>query len=119
MRITHHEVNYIMRRTKPHNFERLFCYWTIQKENNNSGWLRCYMKWWAYILLFIPVHILKLFMCMWDGGIKEFYFEPRRMNSYGITGLTSDDARTEFGRFKSVWEKNNEEDDWVRRMIND
>lgn len=109
-KITYHEANYIMRRTKPHRLERIFCYWTIQKENNNGGWIRCYMKWWAYILFFIPTHIFIGICCLWDGGLKEFRIEPRQIQCYAITGLTSDDARTEFGRFKSVWEKNNEKD---------
>ena len=44
--------------------------------------------------------------CVWDGGIKTFSIQPRTIHNYGVTGLTTDDARTEFGRFKSVWEKN-------------
>lgn len=109
-RITFREANYIMRRTKPHRLERMFCYWTIQKENNNSGWIRCYMKWWAYILFFIPAHALVFICRLWDGGLKEFRIEPRQIQGYAVVGLTNDDARTEFGRFKSVWEKNNEKD---------
>ena len=33
--------------------------------------------WFAYLLIFIPVHIFKLFWCLWDGGLKEFEIEGR------------------------------------------
>ena len=110
MRITFNEANYIMRRKKPHRLERMFCYWTIQKANNSSGWLYCYIKWWVYILCFIPAHALVFICRLWDGGLKEFRIEPREIHSFVIIGLTTDDTRTEFGRFKFVWETNNEED---------
>lgn len=108
-KITYNEANYIMRRTKPHKLERILCYWVIQMENLNSGWIRCYMKWWAYILFFIPAHVLVFICRLWDGGLKEFRIEPRRIHGYSIAGLTIDGENTEFGRLKLVWEKYNEE----------
>ena len=63
------------------------------------------MKWWAYILFFIPLHVLVFIWRLWDGGLKEFRIESRKIQSYAITGLTNDDTRTEFGRFKSIWER--------------
>lgn len=34
-------------------------------------------KWWVYILLFIPAHILNFFYCLWDGGLRDFSIERR------------------------------------------
>lgn len=30
-----------------------------------------------YLLLFIPAHIIQVFILMWDGGLKEFEFAQR------------------------------------------
>jgi len=70
--------------------------WTeIGKYNCASKWLRPLCKytlypsdggnfrreqkigWFAYLLLFIPLHILQFFYCCWDGGLKEFEIQPR------------------------------------------
>ena len=32
---------------------------------------------WLYLLILIPVHIVDLCLCLWDGGLKEFQFQPR------------------------------------------
>ncbi len=37
-----------------------------------------------YLLLFVPVHIIKAFVCMWDGGLKEFSIERRVLSSEEI-----------------------------------
>ena len=33
-----------------------------------------------YIIAFIPVHVLKIFWLMWDGGLKNFCFETRNID---------------------------------------
>lgn len=30
-----------------------------------------------YILVFIPIHLTQLILCIWDGGLKTFKISPR------------------------------------------
>jgi hypothetical protein len=32
---------------------------------------------WAYILMFIPIHLTQLILCIWDGGLKTFEISGR------------------------------------------
>lgn len=105
MKIKYEDAAYIRRYKKNHLMERLVCTWYIQKINEVSGRMELYAKWWFYLLTFIPLHIFKLFACMWDGGLKEFEFESRKTTYSTIIGFTNDDSNTEFGRFKEIWEK--------------
>lgn len=34
-----------------------------------------------YILMFIPLHLIKIFVCAWDGGLKEYSIEPRKLGT--------------------------------------
>lgn len=31
----------------------------------------------TYLLIFVPIHILQAFVCLWDGGLKEFVIFDR------------------------------------------
>ncbi len=46
-------------------------------------------KLWAYILLFIPLHLLQALHCIWDGGLINFEIASRKVGSdylsYGST----------------------------------
>ena len=56
---------------------RRCCSYTIERLDNGDYRREQKMYWWTYILMFIPVHLLNLIMCLWDGGIKEFSIEKR------------------------------------------
>lgn len=32
-----------------------------------------------YLIMFIPAHLIQLASCLWDGGIKYFEIEPRKI----------------------------------------
>ena len=104
-KITYEEAAYIRRYKKQHLGEKYFFNWYIQKENNVSGYMRLYEKWWFYLLTFIPIHIIKIFWYMWDGGLKEFECDSRLANHNYVLGFANDDSTTEFGRFNEVWKK--------------
>jgi len=61
---------------------RPFCVYTL--EEVQPGTIRQEIKigWFAYLLMFIPVHIFKVFWCMWDGGLKEFEIEGRNLTHH-------------------------------------
>lgn len=51
-----------------------------------------------YILIFIPIHLLQVFVCMWDGGLKEFTIFSRELG-YDILQKGSES----FIRADAVW----------------
>ena len=83
MKITYEEAAYIRRYEQKHFMEKHFCDWYLEKT--------------------------KMFLCMWDGGLKEFGFEPRECHHSCVMGFPSDDSSTMFGRFKEVWDKHSRE----------
>ena len=108
-KIKYEEASYIRNYKDYHFGEKYLCNWYIQKINEASGRMDLYVKWWFYLLIVVPIHIVKLFDCMWDGGLKEFEFESRRTTRDYIVGLAIDSSETEFGRFKEVWERYEED----------
>ena len=109
MKITYEEASYIRRYDKKHFMERYFYDWYIEKINDCSGYMRLYMKWWFYILAFIPATILQILLCMWDGGLKSFCFQPRELDYSYVVGSSSAGAESKIGRFKEIWNKYNKE----------
>ena len=105
-KIKHSEAAYILCWKRPHLFVKYCCIWKIGMNEPITGRIVCNMRWWMYVLLFIPMHIIKFNLCLWDGGIKNFCIEPRIIHNYNIIGgLTIDDERTKFGRLKIIWKK--------------
>lgn len=39
----------------------------------------CWISLPAYLALFVPVTLMSLVWCAWDGGLKEFEISPRRV----------------------------------------
>lgn len=106
MKISFNEATYITGwHKRKHRFEKYFCNWDIKKENDNSAYINCTMKLYFYILIFIPVHIIKVLLVLWDGGLKEFTIEPRNVLHSNIVGWIKDSEESEFGRFMVVWNK--------------
>lgn len=110
-KIKYEDAAYICRYTKEHFKEKYFCNWYIQKTSDTWGKMDLYVKWWFYILTFIPVHILQALWCVWDGGLKEFGFEPRRIQSHNVIGFKNDPSDSMFNRLAEVWEKYSDEKD--------
>ena len=103
--ITYEDAAFILKYEKHHWFLHWFCDWFAQMYNNNEGAISCYLKWWAYILLFLPYCITQFFYLLWDGGIKDFEILPRLANFYHMTGSTLEGDETQFGRLKIVYNK--------------
>lgn len=48
------------------------------KEAGGGGYcLTEEVKLWVYILAFIPIHLVQLIICIWDGGLKTFEISGR------------------------------------------
>ena len=60
---------------------RKFCNYYLEDNRAVKGGFNrkvCF-KWWFYILMFIPAHLLQVVLCIWDGGLKEFEIEKRNV----------------------------------------
>lgn len=53
-----------------------------------------------YCLMFIPVHILQFFYCLWDGGLKEFEFAERYLGGDWLVPTSESWLRAE-----KVWNR--------------
>lgn len=63
----------------------------------------CKIGWPVYLLLFVPVHLLQLLVCLWDGGLKEFRIEGRHLGHDYITKYGDNCERYQMA--KEIWEK--------------
>lgn len=101
-KISYIDAAYILNYKQRHLREKYLCNWYMELRNCNVGFMECRLKWWTYILLFVPVHILKFLYCLWDGGIKEFEIESRTLHQLNIVGGPNDGDETQFGRLKII-----------------
>ena len=73
-------------------------------EEFDGGFRReCKIPMWLYLIIFIPVHLLQFFYCMWDGGLREFSIEGRHIGYDDIKerGINSGC----YPKAKEIWEK--------------
>jgi len=105
IKIKHKEAMYILDFHRKYLFEKFFCIWRLQITCANAGKLTCDMKWWFYILAFLPLHFLVLVSCLWNGGLSSFDIISRRLHTYRPSGPEKyGDNLSFFGRMKSVWD---------------
>jgi hypothetical protein len=102
-RISLNDWTYIGKYNPAAKWLRPLCSYTLTKINN--GFRReCKMGWVIYLLMFLPVHLLQMFYCMWDGGLREFEFQGRYIGSDDITEHGDNCSR--YPMAKEVWERN-------------
>lgn len=56
---------------------RRFCRYDLIKEPDGRFKREQRIGLAAYLIMFIPVHIIQALWCIWDGGLKEFEFAER------------------------------------------
>ena len=76
IRVTQAFVDKVLRYKKKHFLMKYFCTKHLYKEDN---FYHLVVKLWfpLYLLLYLPVMILKAFVCIWDGGLKTLSSETR------------------------------------------
>lgn len=79
---------------------RPFCAYSLTKEGNKFTRI-CKISVPLYIILFIPVHVVEFFYCVWDGGIKEFTFEGRHLGYDEFVPYHGE----VYNKVKEIWEK--------------
>lgn len=60
---------------------RPFCTYTLALKDAQTIVREQKVNLLAYFIMFIPLHILQVFVLMWDGGLKEFEVFKRRLGS--------------------------------------
>lgn len=105
IKIKYEDAAYILGYIKVHYGEKYFCNWYLENKYDNCGDMRMDIKWWFYILTFIPVHIIKMVVCLWNGGLKKFSIDSRNTRYDTVIGWPDADSSSQFGRFKEIWDK--------------
>lgn len=88
---------------------RPFCSYSLTEAgaysaDGNPDYRRdCKISWPMYLLLFLPVHLLQLLVCLWDGGLKEFEIAGRHLGHDYITAHGDNSGRYQMA--KEVWER--------------
>jgi hypothetical protein len=57
------------------------CNYRLIKKENGDYERRQQIKWWFYLLILLPMHIVDLCVCLWDGGLKTFEIQKNPVNS--------------------------------------
>lgn len=73
-------------------------------EEIDGGFRReCKIPMWWYLIMFIPLHLLELASCVWDGGLVEFRIAGRHIGYDDILerGINSGC----YPKAKEIWEK--------------
>lgn len=78
-KITLKEWTYIGKFNYAAKWCRPFCTYTLSLLDSQTFEREQKINLLAYILMFIPLHILQVFVLMWDGGLKEFEIFKRNL----------------------------------------
>jgi hypothetical protein len=81
---------------------RPLCSYTLTKTGDNFR-RDCNIGWPLYLILFLPVHLLQLFVNIWDGGLKEFEIQGRHLGHDYITEHGNNCGR--YAVTKEIWER--------------
>lgn len=79
IRITEKEWTEIGKRNYANKWCKNLCSYHLEKTENDNYFRIQKMSLIPYILLFIPIHLLVVVMCLWDGGLREFEICPRQL----------------------------------------
>lgn len=97
-RLTLNEWTYIGRLNYAAKWCGRLCSYTLTKRDEKTFIREQKINLFAYLLIFIPIHILQAFVCMWDGGLREFILLKRGL---GKDFLTKGSAA--FDRAMRIW----------------
>ena len=102
-RISLKEWTYIGKNNSASKWIRPFCVYTLEEDDTVfRREVRVGLT--LYLLLFIPLHLLKAFYLMWDGGLREFKIEGRLVDRQSLYSCWDGKA---YARAQEIWEKKN------------
>ena len=97
-RITLKDWTYIGRLNYAAKWCRPFCSYALVKKDDTTFIRYQSASLIMYLLLFIPVHLLQFFVCLWDGGLREFMIFGRALGNDYIHK-----HETAFARAEQIW----------------
>ena len=104
-KITRKEWEYIGKYNPASKWLRPFCSYSLTKIDNSFR-RECKISWPMYLVLFVPVHLLQAFICMWDGGLREFSFEGRNLGYDDFhEKIFGEHGNPAYNKAKEIWEK--------------
>jgi hypothetical protein len=102
IKITYDEWTEIGKYNHAAKWLRPLCSYTLIKEPDGRFKREQCVGWFIYLLIFIPVHILQILWCMWDGGLKEFEINERYLGSdWLVVGSES------YTKAEKIWNSKN------------
>lgn len=102
-RITQKDWEYIGKNNPAAKWLRPLCSYSLIEIED--GFRReCKISWPVYLIIFIPVHLLQVLYCMWDGGLRQFEIEGRHLGHDDIKEHSGGNKGA-FPKTKEVWEK--------------
>ncbi len=97
-RISLKEWTYIGKFNHAAKWCRRLCSYTLTKRDEKTFIREQKMDLLAYLLIFIPIHVLQALVCMWDGGLREFIIFKRGLGKDFLTKGTAS-----FERAEQIW----------------
>lgn len=85
MKISYKEWAEIHNYKLPHKLMKYFCNFYIKEFTTCEYELISEIKLPIYIIIFIPIHLLKIIYCIWDMGLKNFCIEPRTIRRHVVS----------------------------------
>lgn len=104
-KITYAEAAYILNYKKTHIIEKYLCKHELNVDMT-EGTITCDVKKWAYIVTYPILVIFAFLTCLYDGGLKEFEVEGRRVYSWHECNFKHD-FESRYDRMKNVFEGEN------------
>ena len=101
-RLTLNDWNYIGKGNIAQEWLKPFCtYHLVKIESGFKREVRLNLP--MYLLVFIPIHLVKIIWCLWDGGLKEFTFERRVLRTDWLE--EHGENWGVYPKAKEIWEK--------------
>jgi hypothetical protein len=106
-RISLKEWTYIGKHNHAAKWYRHICSYTLIKRDEKTFVREQKINLFAYLLIFIPIHLLQVFVCLWDGGLREFIIFKQDLGKDFLNKGTAS-----FDRAEQIWnsEEINSED---------
>lgn len=77
---------------------RSLCTYTLIKQDDMTFIREQKLDLFMYILMFLPMHLLQFFECLWDGGLREFTILKRELGRDYI-----EKQQAAFERANQIW----------------
>lgn len=101
MKITFDEMMYITRKKKRNLFEKYCATWKLIKRNDNEYVISGYVRWWYYIIAFLPA----CFLAFMAGGLSYFEKPKREFFCHNCIGWITDPADSMYNRMREIYGK--------------